>query len=1319
MVKNLHKESSLATSFLESFPKKLNQVHNDNHQMTSSINDMQKIAKYSPGAFRNWLNIWRGNKNLQQIFKKNNLYRQDITSPNQKIINSYANQVNKVASSNSASLKTATVHNYHIVNSIAGLSSIYSHASNQASAFNQANSYVNSHNLSSVNNWLNSHSEVTSEMYLCTKPQASALIDTNYKANHMVYDLLKNKEGIVNKSLLPNSSAYQAKKSKVASLPSGAISPIDKIKSLNLSEIRSSVNRVANNNQKLVDSLKSELSPSSTTQNNNSQMVSQSTSAQSVSSSVDLTKINTEPLKSKFNTASPFWKQMRQAENNLASSTSSSANLMSINSDLYLASSAKASSDETKSKPTSKSSIINHNYNDVAMAQLNKVLHNSTGSTKKITASIEHKYIDNNIAMNYLHRRCGIDPKIVNYMTNRGLIRGIKGHNNVPPKIEFVKRAPRNENEANHYTTQDYHLKNSVLHDIKLEGNSYKAHQGSQEEKVVGADYINLKPTKDFYTDKSGKHAIYKSVNKLNQAGQKHYGFNFRLHNGKDKLYVFTSPQDTLGYLQTHLNDYKGLNNATFVSFDKDVNAGDIQKFINHQYPRRGQFNKIILCPPNNPQGYQMVQKITSQFGNRSKYVNNRLAHQKLIETEVPMSENRHYNDMILRKPQGFNETWINQLRCQTMHNHKFERPSMHLNLNQYSLMNAQQAMLNMSRQDSGRFDAISHLYNQINQNEHKGIEKIDAKNPRINMIQELKQKMKPQAKHSLKRYMNYSGYYLSANEMSKYTAKAFQKKYMDANHPNPTNKALGNFNVQEALKKPYNLDKLQLNTNQVMNSIKDSRNKRLYATAMNATTSMWKRRIILFYHNKKRGRAVYQKEHLHKIEPLKLKTVRKYIKQIKIADAIREESYKKLSNKGITKLTPDLKKLNLVAKHQAKPKITGADAINDIKITHSMNKYMAKHQLKPYHASDILGNKLQKMINNKPKHSPLAQRKAPVPYLLRKVSPNDRKNYVGVIKNFDKFLESSNNKQGAKYLQKGRVCYKAMTSSQDKKQITDLHLPNMTRQRFNQVLNGLGISNNNHMKSAKATVNSQSVQPESPKSSSIPSSQSKATSSQVSSSSNSKSNPNSMNNNDLKSQAKAVYAISKDSSANKSRFSQANNTKSVSANSNQKSKVYTKVDITRHAKNYIPNKRSIEHAGYNVLRAFKVQPKYWELTTKATRIFNHSYQAKKPDDKNKDYQEITKLLAKIPKAERNKSRQAVGCIKNFNNRQIYVDSITQFTKHALDPKFTLKNNKNIHRFQSNKNYNATVKRHLSPKNNNKSHSKNQLQYHGQNRPRL
>lgn len=157
------------------------------------------------------------------------------------------------------------------------------------------------------------------------------------------------------------------------------------------------------------------------------------------------------------------------------------------------------------------------------------------------------------------------------------------------PMIEFVWRLPDNKTQA--------------------QSNYYQP----KREKVVGVDRI-------FLTDsaKADKTMFQRGKEVPSGSADDKAGFNFKTGSGRDNLYIFEDSIDAISFY--HFHHEQAMANSTFLSLDGVSKVGKINKFIKAQYPKKGDFKNIILCPDNDDAGHEMVEKFMAPQHDKSKY---------------------------------------------------------------------------------------------------------------------------------------------------------------------------------------------------------------------------------------------------------------------------------------------------------------------------------------------------------------------------------------------------------------------------------------------------------------------------------------------------------------------------------------------------------------------------------------------------------------------------------------------------------------------------------------------------------------------------
>lgn len=379
---------------------------------------------------------------------------------------------------------------------------------------------------------------------------------------------------------------------------------------------------------------------------------------------------------------------------------------------------------------------------------------------------VNKNIIDNSIVSNYVHNHRAIDSNLVNYFTRRGLIRGLKADKypmtvtdpktgkktkkivHVDPRIEFIHRIPNDPKVAHSLGHPNYKKAQQVTDDVGLS-------KGPQEEKPAGADYIYLKlyHKKDPKTGKTiayydKDHQAYGNSKKVDKGSTKNYAWNFRIGNGKDKLFINEAPLDSMSMVNLFMEtgDHEALHNATFLALGgADSKNKTIQNFINAQFPKKGQYGHIILAPDNDWAGYNLVQDVASEFGDRAKYVHNRSPKKKLITVMVPISDDgsvdrkyayqKKHGIKVNGKVSPFNKDWNEMQQKYGFMNIKFYTPGKSMNLDQYGQHTVNQLMLGLNRSDQQKFDVIANLAGRVQQNDRNSSELIDRNNPRIQLM--------------------------------------------------------------------------------------------------------------------------------------------------------------------------------------------------------------------------------------------------------------------------------------------------------------------------------------------------------------------------------------------------------------------------------------------------------------------------------------------------------------------------------------------------------------------------------------------------------
>lgn len=548
---------------------------------------------------------------------------------------------------------------------------------------------------------------------------------------------------------------------------------------------------------------------------------------------------------------------------------------------------------------------------------------------------------DNSIAENYLIHRRGFDKSFVDFFIQRGLIRGIKGYSYHPykytkdgqivkdkngrkvqdmsktahmaPKVEFIQRAPRNAVEAHLHYKNNPKANNDMIHDLKQTiAEPYQVTPGAQNNVPVGADYIGLSPTKDTYTDKNGqKHQIYNTQwlkkkngnlekNKLiDRRGDGHYGFNFKTGNGTGKLYVSEAPIDAMSKLALQVKHYRHLkktqpqnikaikaarekfHNATYLSLggsgDKVPN---IQHFINRQFPMGHEYSHIIMAPDDDYAGYSATQQVTSEFGNRDKYVKNHNHKQKTVTASLPSSVNRKPGQEALRygalekstgKTSNFNKDWNDELQSVTFGHHHLVHDSVDLNASQYAKMTVRQMQIDIRdkdhffkkpqtqiRKDAELADTTLQCLAKTAKGYQKGTEKIDPYNPRIQMAHLAMKAMSNPSKDAFQEFFDQSGMYMSGHEVANYSKQAYQAEQ------GTKNPLLKNPTVNKYLNAHYHVPQTDQDIHHIMNQLNSNDARKLYATTLVAQSNIRHRKFFESTHYGQQGQENYKKLYHH-----------------------------------------------------------------------------------------------------------------------------------------------------------------------------------------------------------------------------------------------------------------------------------------------------------------------------------------------------------------------------------------------------------------------------------------------------------------------
>lgn len=482
------------------------------------------------------------------------------------------------------------------------------------------------------------------------------------------------------------------------------------------------------------------------------------------------------------------------------------------------------------------------------------------------------------------------------------------------------------------------------------------AKQGTQEEIPCGADFVYLRPTKQTYKDKNGtKHFIYDKDTSVNSGSGKgidnsksamhNYGFNFRTGTGKQRLFIFEASIDALSFLYQHEvskdpMDWSEIQNATFLSLaGSGTKAGKtVQNFIKQQFAYRDDFKHIITCTDNDYSGYSVPIELTSMYGNPKEYVKHRKRNERLITIEVPISNDRPKNRAVLRSQASipnkgqkgsFNKDWNAETQSMVRYHKSFQQAGARFNIAQYYGLILEQLMVDIgsnarrrakyyhqprikstkqAKKDISYIDAYINLASRVYINHMQGQEDINSTNPRTERMNVIKKHLSsdvtykdannntntiPGARNLFDKYARTVGSYTNPNDMKEYADDVYYQFF------HSKNKLIHSEQFKRDMAKSHNLPTLQQAVNTIMNNMPDMKAKRLYATAINSTSNIWKRRIYLGIHDNPTLRRAYNRKYHTNYRNRIWKTFPEerhiYLAQNSIDNMMRQSSLRKL----------------------------------------------------------------------------------------------------------------------------------------------------------------------------------------------------------------------------------------------------------------------------------------------------------------------------------------------------------------------------------------------------------------------------------------